>query len=728
LLNVLNGNKEPQQGKVLINGLNIYQDKEDLKGVIGYVPQDDLLVEELTVYENLYFAARLCFAKMPEATIDKLVINTLHDLGLTEAKDLRVGNVLDKTISGGQRKRVNIGLELLREPSVLFVDEPTSGLSSKDSENIIDLLKELTFAGKLIFVVIHQPSSDIFKLFDKLIVMDKGGHQIYYGNPVESVVYFKSLTNQVNADVALCAACGNVNPEQIFDIIETKVVDEYGRETDERKYTPEDWRDYFEVIQRVPKLIPAAEKPLSTLRVPNKVVQWFLFTWRDLLSKLNDRQYLVINLVQAPVLALLLGYIVRFYKIDELTSQGEYIFAENLNVPAFLFMSIIVSLFMGLTLSAEEIIKDAKILKREKFLNLSRSSYLFSKMGILFSFSALQSFLYTIIGTWIVGIEGMNWIYWGVLFSVSCFANMVGLNISQTFKTVVTIYILIPILLIPQLILGGIVVKFDQINPDMYGQDNTPLIGDLMASRWAFEALMVSQFMENPYEKPFYETDKQKAHADYKKNYFLTTLSAKTAYCANAEDKKDETFIKYLRLLKREIKQQMQEVPTVKLAVYEQLNPEKFTKSTAQALEKYYQELEKYYNQTYIKVVEERDAIISGQMRTEEQRKAFLAKKLRFHNERVEDLVTNTVTDQRIVEYEGKLVHKIYPIFFNPDSPANSLDYRSHFYAPVKHIFGYYVPTLYFNIGVIWVMSLLLYITLYFKTFRWLLSRGKKAE
>src|SRR5690606_15110553 len=115
-------------------------------------------------------------------------------------------------------KRLNIGLELLREPSVLYVDEPTSGLSSRDSENIMDLLKELSLKGKMVFVVIHQPSSDIFKMFDKLAIMDVGGYQIFYGNPVEAVVYFKRIIDTVDKEQGSCLECGNVNPEQIFNI------------------------------------------------------------------------------------------------------------------------------------------------------------------------------------------------------------------------------------------------------------------------------------------------------------------------------------------------------------------------------------------------------------------------------------------------------------------------------------------------------------------------------
>ena len=140
LLHVLNGSEKPFSGQVLINGIDIHREPEKIEGIIGFVPQDDLLIEDLTVYQNMYFAAKLCFSDKTEEEIDALVIRVLEDLGLDSTKDLKVGSPLQKTISGGQRKRLNIGLELLREPAVLFCDEPTSGLSSRDSENIIDLL------------------------------------------------------------------------------------------------------------------------------------------------------------------------------------------------------------------------------------------------------------------------------------------------------------------------------------------------------------------------------------------------------------------------------------------------------------------------------------------------------------------------------------------------------------------------------------------------------------
>lgn len=285
LLNVLNGSYKPSSGAVKINGFDIYkpENKDKIEGVIGYVSQDDLLIEELSVFQNIYYNAKLCFGKLNENQIIRLVLKVLNSLGLDEIKDLKVGSPLDKTISGGQRKRVNIALELIREPSIMFVDEPTSGLSSRDSENIMDLLKELSLRGKLIFVVIHQPSSDIFKMFDKLIILDIGGYLIYNGNPVDAIIYFKEQIGQANSSESECPWCGNVNPEQIFNIIEMKVIDEYGNLTDHRKIKPKEWHLFYQeklLIQKNSLKNPGKE-PENNFSSPSLWKQFSIFMTRD---------------------------------------------------------------------------------------------------------------------------------------------------------------------------------------------------------------------------------------------------------------------------------------------------------------------------------------------------------------------------------------------------------------------------------------------------------------
>jgi len=720
LLNVLNGHDKPSEGQVLINGVNIHKDPEKIEGVLGFVPQDDLLIEELSVYQNLYYAAKLCFDNLSKSEIEELVINTLTNLGLIETKDLKVGSPLDKTISGGQRKRLNIGLELLREPSVLFCDEPTSGLSSRDSENIMDLLKELSLKGKLIFVVIHQPSSDIFKMFNELVILDTGGYQIYYGNPVEAVVYFRDIINLINSEQGECVECGNVNPEQIFNIIETKVINEYGNFTNERKVSPEQWYQHFQEKINLPKVKEEGQAPKSTLNIPNKIKQLGLFSARDVLAKLSNKQYLLINLLEAPILALILAYIVRYYNEDSVAHSG-YSFSTNLNIPAYLFMSVIVALFMGLTVSAEEIIRDRKILKREAFLNLSRSSYLLSKILILFTLSAIQTFTFVLVGNFLLEIEGMLITHWLILFSTSCMANTLGLNISSAFNSAVTIYIIIPILLIPQLVLSGVVVKFDKLNPHLSSAGEVPLVGDLMTSRWAFEAAMVSQFKDNEYEELFYTYEQVMAQSDYKKLYYIPALESSLEYNLNKLGTQDKEEVKKMesnfKLLKNEISKELDLVGRDKFRMLDALSINKFDSAVYDTTMQFLKKLRAFYAGRYNKADRVKDKIIVERTDTPENRAEFEAFKDRYRNEAIAEVVNNQNDIHRIVESDGRLIQKIFPIYKNPD-PSHLLDYRSQFYVSKKHFLGRYFDTLNFNLGVIWLMSITLFITLYFDLLR----------
>ncbi|MBX7125396.1 MAG: ATP-binding cassette domain-containing protein [Cyclobacteriaceae bacterium] len=720
LLHVLNGTEKPSDGSVLINGIDIHRQPEKIEGVVGFVPQDDLLVEDLTVYQNLYFAAKLCFSHLDEKAIDGLVMRTLEDLGLAQAKDLKVGSPLRKTISGGQRKRLNIGLELLREPAVLFVDEPTSGLSSRDSENIIDLLKELSLKGKLVFAVIHQPSSDIFKMFDKLVILDTGGYQIYYGNPVDAIVYFKKNINLINSEQGECHICGNVNPEQIFNIIETKVINEYGNFTNERKFTPGQWNSIYKEQLRPQPVETSNDAPHSTLHIPGRLKQIKLFGLRDVLSKISNQQYMIINLLEAPLLAFILGFITRYYNIDDKFLNG-YVFSKNLNMPAYFFMSVIVALFMGLTVSAEEIIRDRKILKREAFLNLSRSSYLISKISILFILSAIQTALFVIVGNYMLEIKGMFLIHWGILFTVSCFANLLGLNISSAFNSAVTIYILIPILLIPQLILSGVVVKFDKLNPVIGNTATVPLVGDIMASRWAFEASMVAQFKDNEYEQQFYSYEKKMAEADYKKIYFIPELESRLDFVhlnyQNPDPGIKAEVASKLLLVQNEVRRELARLQKEEFPEVARLTPAAYDSSVYKATSSFLAVLKKIYVNRYNENDTEKERMIDRLTSNAEKEKAFERYRESYQNEAIAEFVKNIAETHRIIEKDGKFVQKIYPIYKDPD-PDHMVDFDAQFYMPAKHFLNRNIDTYYFNNGVIWLMTLTLVILLYFDVLR----------
>ncbi len=717
LLSILNGTEKPSSGRVFVNGINIHENPDAVQGVIGYIPQDDLLIEDLTVFENLYYAARLCFAHYSLAEINVACIRVLVNLGLSEIRDLKVGSIFQKTISGGQRKRLNIGLELLREPTILFVDEPTSGLSSSDSENIMDLLKELSLRGKMVFVVIHQPSSDIFKMFDQLIIMDTGGFQIYYGNPVEAIFYFREMIHATNKIQGVCPECGNVNPEQVFDIIETKIVNEYGRLTSKRKISAAQWYQYFKQKIKIPLVTHVKEELPVVQEIPNWYKQFNVFLQRDFLSKIANKQYTFVNLLEAPVLAFFVAFMIKYYNVLEVDNPG-YSFYKNPNIPVYFFVSVVIALFLGLTMSAEEIYRDRKILKRERFLHLSRSGYLLSKVIIMFSISAIQTISFILIANVVLEIPLTELRYWFILFSCSCFANMLGLNISASFNSAVTIYILIPLLVIPQLLLSGVVISFDKFNPRVSRPVGVPMMGDLMASRWAFEAFMVTQFRDNPFEKQFYELDKEIANTTFKRVYYLPELKSKLANCINRPqywtDSSDREMIYNLTLLRTEIKSELDLIGVDKFPEWERLALGKFDSITSTRAWKFLSILKEYYSIRLTKASAEKERLITDMTSTTQGAEAYEKLKKKYVNESVSAAVENISSTERIVEFEGRLTQKIYPIYMDKHKPKHVIDFSANMFQPTKYFFGFSFDTLYFNVAVIWVMTILLYVSLYF--------------
>jgi ABC-type multidrug transport system ATPase subunit len=711
LLNLLHGKTKPTSGNLYINGYDINSDAEELNGLIGYVPQDDMLIEELTVYQNLYFNARLCFGDYNEEELKNTVDKVLRDLDLYDIKDLQVGDMMNKKVSGGQRKRLNIGLELMREPVVLFIDEPTSGLSSFDSEKVMSLLRNQALSGKLVFAIIHQPSSDIIKMFDKLWLLDKGGYMIYDGDPVEALVYFKTETSQANAAESECPNCGNVETDSILHIVEVKVIDNSGHPGKERQVNPKEWYEKYKnkmmpVLDGIPlkSIIPP-----SNFRVPEKANQIRTFIKRNLTRKLADRQYMSINLLEAPLLAFILGYISKF------SENGVYSFANNQNYPVFLFMSVIVALFIGLTLSAEEIFRDRKILEREKFLNLSRLSYLVSKINFLFALSAIQTLSFVIVANYILDVRGMLLQHWIVLFSTACFGNMLGLNISAGMRTAVSIYILIPLILVPQLLLGGAMIKFDDLHKSISKKIYVPVVGDIMVTRWAYEAMSVEQFKSNKFEKPFFKYDMEISQNGWYSSFLLPTLKVKIDECLTAGKNPDyreysENNLKKIRFHINDLSTQADIKPGswINSMNYQDLNEFAATeaKSFIDSLRTFFRLKERRISYT-------RDSLYKSiSLRMGEDH--FIEMRERDYNKNLADFLLNNLTTSKIYDAGDKFIQKADPVFMRPGSRIG----RAHFCAPYKQIGDIKIDTMLFNLIIIWIMISCLFVTLYYNNLK----------
>ena len=682
LLSILNGTIIPQEGSITINGHDISEPAA--KNLIGFVPQDDLLIEELTVYQNLWFTAKLCFEGMPDEEIDRRVLKTLKDLGLDAAKDLKVGSAINKYISGGQRKRLNIALELIREPAVLFLDEPTSGLSSADTEKVINLLKEQTLKGKLIVVNIHQPSSDVYKLFDRLWLLDRGGYPVFDGNPIDAITFFKEAANYADAETSACPTCGNVNPEIVLNIIDEKALNNCGELSDERKMSPQEWHELY-LKNRQPMNEPeVSDVPPSDQRKPGPLKQFAIFLHRNFKTKVTNLQYLCITLLEAPVLAVVCAYLTRY------APPEGYSVMDNKNLVSYFFMSVIVATFIGMSGSAEEIIKDRALLKRESFLHLSYSSYIWSKIVFMAVVSLIQTFLFIVIGNTIMGLHGLFGVWWLILFVTAFLSNLVGLLLSQCLNSVVAIYISIPMLLIPQILLCGLVVSFSDLTPKST-TGNVPLIGDLIPSRWAYEALAVTSYTDNQYEAQFFELDKQKYETQFYNAGFLYELQSQLETLNDEQKRGKAVNPDHINVIHNNL-------PV--LTAFCGMKPYQGD-DTYQSLHQYLNEAEDILTKRSNTVTLKADAQMSTLIR-KEGKEAVLQLKRDNYNSKLEECVIGADQQRMVDVVGGYLVPRTGLIFLTPQSQVG----RAPFYSSEKIIGSHHFKTLWFNLSVMLLMCI----------------------
>ncbi|MDP9292078.1 MAG: ATP-binding cassette domain-containing protein, partial [Verrucomicrobiota bacterium] len=537
LLRVLAGQLKPMQGDVLLNSQSLNSDFENLKRYITYIPQEDAFDEHLTIGENLDLAAAIRSPHLSSRDRGRRIDGKLVELGLSERRDNVVGSALKKTLSGGERKRLNIGLDMIGSADVYLFDEPTSGLSSKDAEHVIEIIRSMAH-NKIVLVTIHQPASKLFQMFSKALLLDKGGKLVFYGTPHEMLEYFAQAEHEQHFGTELggCPACGTTRPEFIFDVLETPLRDLSGDIIYEentqaqlvpaRKFSPDYWRDKYESFrlvqdvrqvalrkQPIPAPPPPAPGRFRRIRWRDEWTQLRSLLRRAFISKLRNRANLLTTIVEAPVLAALIGAVLRY------SESGGYDFASAYHIPTYLFLSLIVAMFLGLTNSADDIIRDRSVLQRERNLDVRLPYYIFAKAVTLALFSALQCVLFVLIGNAILEIRGMFWTY--ALFNfITAFTGIsLGLFVSALVADAKTAANIVPLVLIPQIILGGALIKYEEMNrnldliytvnrwfsthPEMTRDKNesalqVPLICELMPMRWSYEALVVSQAKLNP--------------------------------------------------------------------------------------------------------------------------------------------------------------------------------------------------------------------------------------
>ncbi len=446
LMYLLCGINSPTHGDVKINGESLVRNPDNFKGVFGYVPQDDILHRELEVTESLMYTGRLRLGhKFDDSAIAERATSVIHKLHLEEARNVRIGSPEKKGISGGQRKKVNLGQELMTDPNILVLDEPTSGLDPKSDREVMTILRDIADTGRTVLLTTHNISESNFKFLTHVIVLAKTGKLAYFGPASEAAAWF-----------------GVNDVVDIFDSLE--------------KMTPGQWKEKYRKSAYYANY--AALDSTSIRNTPVSAVnraeidplnQFLTLTSRYFTIKIRDTWNLIFLLIQAPVIGLLINLL---FNNGDLKTHP-------------VFILVISTIWLGTSNAIREIVNEKSIFKRERMVNLSIGSYIGSKFAVLFLFSILQTLVLVVITTAKFNFLNEAALF-GVLVLTSFTATVMGLLISAYAKTEAFALTILPLVLIPTVIFGGLVQPFGKM------AQGVKAFAAIWLSRWAYELSLIT--------------------------------------------------------------------------------------------------------------------------------------------------------------------------------------------------------------------------------------------
>ena len=462
-MDALNGMRPASGGNVLINNLDLYQHLDSLKQSIGYVPQDDIIHRELTVYRTLFYVAKLRLSSdVSRSEIDQIVEEVMDVTGLTERRNVPINQ-----LSGGQRKRVSIAVELITKPSVIFLDEPTSGLDPATEEKIMKLFRQIAESGRTVILTTHAMEN--VKLFDKIVVLIRG-KLAFYGKPDEALAHlgaksFKELYDKLEEPIEQrVQQTTNANRQQITEQVAEEWKQKYTQTTQYKK-------NVYEPLKDLGKVQGAGVSKKSRLGIFGSIRQFINLSRRYWEVLFRDKLNLFILLAQAPIIAVMVFFVMG---------------ANQPRDFAYFVLSL-VSVWFGISVSAREIIRERPVYNRERMVNLGLLPYIFSKLFVLGIIVGIQCLLLFVPLKFLdlVGLMPMP----GELLGIPQFWVMLltagvgialGLLISALVKTSEMATSLVPLILIPQILFSGLVGVPTGINK---------AAGLVMPATWSFDTM-----------------------------------------------------------------------------------------------------------------------------------------------------------------------------------------------------------------------------------------------
>lgn len=518
LLSILSGQCAPTKGEVKVNGVSLYENRKRLIPFITYMPQEEALNPQLTVREHLRHGMvirrpGLCIVER-ESRVDSL----LAELGLQRIAHRKIGSPGDKSISGGERSRLNLGIDLGSRAEVFLFDEPISGLSSKDSEHVAGTLRSLA-GEKIVIASLHRPGANVLRLFDKVLLLDSEGKLAYFGNPISMVNYFRDACEEHGISHPSLIAQSPLAADFVFDILQTPMTEmgDSGNMGGSRRFSPMFWQERFQRIEFLSSISWDSAPPTrlgevahgTKLPIPPKPVRralsvffvFFTHFERSILSKIRNRGTLYVTFFEAPLLAALISNTLRS------SPEGSYEFSTALHIPAYLFLSVTVAMFLGLMNSVTEILKDRAILRRERNCHPSGFSYVSAKFVTLGLIGSAQCFTYLLVSNYFLEIEGVLLYHWIWMSLTALCGTGMALLISSIVKSERAALTAVPLLLVPQMLLAGALVPFKEMNRAIFNEvklernrGGVPVPAYVMPLRYAYEGMLIAQATRNPFE------------------------------------------------------------------------------------------------------------------------------------------------------------------------------------------------------------------------------------
>ncbi len=529
LLNMLAGHLAPSFGSVHYNDELLTPDSADLRRHIALIPREDILDEAMTVGEHIYQASVARRPRLNHADRKRRVLAVLNFVGLGHLANRSVGRAGERTISDGERTRLNLGLDLTGTAEVFLIDEPISGLASGDAERVIQTLEGMA-SGRILLCTLHRPAQSILNRFRKVMVLDAHGQMAFWGSPREMVDYFREAAREMGLHVPYEAIAAG-GADYVFEVLEAP----YRRLGEHRNLSESMWQERFEshaYHYRTRKRDVEEEvemRPIPPSPRRRSLELWRLFrlwTLRTFLARVRSRMGLYAMLLEGPVLALLIAGTLRA------ATDTPYTFYKALHINEYLFLSLVLAMFFGLTDAACEILRDRPLLRRESNYKLFTTGYLLAKTLVLTGIAGVQCALYLLVGNWILGIYEMFWSHFIILLLTAFVGISLSLVVSAFARSERIALNIVPLLLVPQILLAGALIHFEDMNefsPSVpegilparidralsnlrhrvaYQDEVThdistrpvPLIAEFCPLRYAFEMMFVAQTSDNLWE------------------------------------------------------------------------------------------------------------------------------------------------------------------------------------------------------------------------------------